>query len=136
VALSLLDVVPLVADGLGVRLVSPQVFRPWPPSGGGPLYAYSTTGGPFLSVRENNRKTIVDARYGDVEIYDLAADPHEKRDLGQGLTEEVANQLQRTPLPWNPLMPLDQRFRRAGGGALDLCPPAGPPAPAAALALP
>jgi hypothetical protein len=124
---SLLDVAPLVAHGLGLQVSSTVLNGRWPPDPNVPHYAFSTTGGPFLSVRENNRKTIVDARYGDVEVYDLATDPDEKNDLSVGLTPEIAARLTTTPLPWEPLTPLDQRYRRAHGTPLDFCPPRSPP---------
>ena len=125
--ISLLDVAPLVAHGLGLQLTSRALNGRWPPDANAPHYAYSSTGGPFLAIRENGQKIIVDARYGDVEVYDLATDPGEENDLAVGLTPAIAARIERTPLPWEPLSPLDQRFRRANGTALDICPPPAPP---------
>jgi len=118
---TLIDVLPMLARGLDLQVQSPLLQGQWPPQPNQRVYAFSTVGGPFLSIIEGNQKLIVDARYGDTEIYDLGADPAEKHDIGGDLTPAIAARLARGPIPWNPLVPMPQRFRRVDGDQFDVC---------------
>lgn len=120
--LTVLDVLPMVAGGLGMTVQSPAITGAWPPVAHGPFFAFSTVGGPFLTVIEDNQKIIVDGRYSETEIYDLNVDPLERHDLGGELTPAIAERLRNIPLPWNPLVPLAQRFRHRHGTQYDVCP--------------
>ncbi|HEX3695046.1 MAG TPA: sulfatase-like hydrolase/transferase [Polyangia bacterium] len=128
--LTLLDVGPMLATALGLEVQSSALQGHWPPTPSQPVYAFSTVGGPFMAIIDGNLKTIVDARYGDTEVYDLDADPQEKRDLSAGLTPIIAARLTRAPIPWNPLVPMAQRYRHAGGTEYDVCPGKITPQPA------
>jgi arylsulfatase A-like enzyme len=127
---TVLDIVPMLASGLGLEAQSFAIQGRWPPVHTGPEYAFSTVGGPFMSIIDGNQKVIVDGRYGDTEIYDLAVDPQEKHDLGGELTPAIAARLAQIPIPWNPLVPLGQRFRHAHGTEYDVCPGKVSPQPA------
>jgi arylsulfatase A-like enzyme len=119
---TVLDVLPMVASGLGMAIQSPAITGAWPPVAHGPFFAFSTVGGPFLTIIEDNQKFIVDGRYSDTEVYDLNLDPLEKHDIGGDLTPAIAARLRDIPLPWNPLVPLAQRFRHRHGTEYDVCP--------------
>jgi hypothetical protein len=119
---TLLDVIPMLAGAMGLEAQSPALQGHWPPAQNGPFHAFSTVGGPFIAIIDGTQKIIVDARYDDTEIYDLANDPHERRDLGGELTPAIAARLAQIPIPWNPLVPLAQRYQYANGGEYDVCP--------------
>jgi hypothetical protein len=120
--LTLLDVGPMLATAMGLEVQSSALQGHWPPAPSQPVYAFSTTSGPFMAIIDGNLKTIVDARYGDTEVYDLDADPRETHDLSTGLTPIIAARLAQAPIPWNPLAPMEQRYRHAGGTEYDVCP--------------
>ena len=124
---TLIDVIPMLAGALGLEVQSPVLQGAWPPQPDETIYAFSTVGGPFMSIMDGNKKLIVDARYEDAEIYDLALDPEEKHDIGGELTPAIAARLAKGPIPWNPLVPMPQRFRHAGGTQFDVCPSIPPP---------
>jgi hypothetical protein len=84
----IIDIAPTVLDIVGI---------PAPPSWQGRslfstkrpdrTYFFSPWNGYLFGYREGRTKTLFNASTGAVELYDLAADPHERDNLAKGMTE-------------------------------------------------
>ncbi len=109
---SLVDLAPTILDLLQVSAARPQ---PWAgrslaaylwgvePERARPVFAslafFPTDGARARAVVRADRKLIHDPTTGLIELYDLARDPHERRDLARGRAAEV-DELMGILLPW------------------------------------
>lgn len=105
-AVSLLDVAPTVADLVGVAPDAPMVGRSFARAlfGGEPearpvLSECTRFGRDRRAVIDGNHKLIVDRSIGTLELYDLAADPMERKNLVEAQPQRVRELLPLVALP-------------------------------------
>ena len=99
-----LDVVPTLLDYLGIdpgsAAFAGRTLRPWMEGGGPPAPRHHfALQGTVRSATDGRWKLLVDLASGEMSLYDLAADPGERRDRAERRPEEV-RRLREALLRW------------------------------------
>ena len=97
----------MIASELGITLVGAGLQGVWPPPPEPRTrVSFSSPGGPFIALVRGDRKRIIDARYGDVEEYDLTRDPAERVNVAtEATSDEINEELRGASAPRNFVMP-------------------------------
>ena len=101
-----IDLVPTIVDALGLRPAAATPAMPdaisllGPPEGPRTLYFSCFTEGRCMALRRGDLKYVYNYRYRPMEVYDLAEDPGETRNLAEDVAPDVLGSVERELLRW------------------------------------